>query len=72
MEKKYSSSDILVCGECKGQGYKTVGTGTYDSHHGIFENYEDQKCTLCKGSGMVLVVKLTTVTILPHFPKCAN
>jgi hypothetical protein len=68
MEKKYTSTEIKICGECLGEGGEYKGTGLYDHHHGTFDSSDWVPCRLCKGAGMVRVQKDTVVIVTPHTP----
>lgn len=64
MEKRYSSSEVQVCGDCHGDGH--IGVYSTTPHTGERELSSAWICKLCHGAGMVTVKKETTVTITPH------
>lgn len=68
MEKKYTSSEVLVCGECKGEGSIVIQGACINQHKGEYEDPITLTCKLCNGSGMVTVSKLTIVTVTPKHP----
>ena len=69
MEKKYSSTEILVCGECKGEGIYKVRGELINYHHQEYGPDVPMLCRTCLGAGMVKVKKDTVVTITPHIPN---
>ncbi|SDC53557.1 hypothetical protein [Williamwhitmania taraxaci] len=63
--KNFSSTTTQLCGECNGEGKVwKAGTKTHGEDHSRYV-----ECTLCSGTGMLVVTKDTTVTITPHKPK---
>ncbi len=66
MRKTYKSKEVHVCKECAGDG-SIVNHGEHLGH-GRYSESTTEQCPLCKGSGLVTIEKLTTVTITPKQP----
>jgi len=63
-------SNVQICRNCKGEGYltpKPVHIG-----HGNYEEKLAEECRICKGSGLVKVVKEIETKIFAKDPKDEN
>jgi DnaJ-class molecular chaperone len=65
-KKTYISKEVSVCKECAGEG-SVVIAGEHLGH-GRYSESKLETCGVCKGSGLVTVEKITTVTITPKKP----
>jgi len=62
-KKTYMSKEVSVCKECAGEG-SVINPGEHIGH-GRYKDTTLETCPVCKGSGLVTVEKITTVTITP-------
>ena len=67
MENTYNYKKNDVCRRCLGEGV-LISEGEHIGH-GNRKETKEEKCSLCKGSGLVQIEKKIEVFITPKTPK---
>ena len=66
MDRNYIIKENSICRRCLGEG--VMRFEGYDFGHGHKQEARELTCTLCLGSGVVVIEKKIEVTISPKMP----
>lgn len=70
MDKHYNIKRTELCRNCYGEGF-VVKPGEHLGH-GRYSDPKEDVCTLCNGTGIVVIQKEIHVTITPKYQKLNN